>query len=211
MQKVCLVLFLVSLAIVLVAGQQAGPEQIHLAFGHDPTTEMVVMWSMPNASNPVVFYGIESGSYLYKALGSSWQFTDGNPSGWQWMNRVMLSVCFRTRINRNLNAFFFVQDLKPGQKYFYVCESAGVRSKEYFFTSMQAGQNWEYVQLQFLKFLTHASRRPYFLVYGDMGEDGGAPSLPLLIEEAATGKYTAVIHVGDFAYDLDDLGGVVRH
>jgi len=122
---------------------------------------------------PVVYYVLESGKYLYKQGGNSWQFTDGNPDGLQWMNRVQLS------------------DLKPGQKYLYTCESEGVRSAEFFFNSMRAGQDWE----------------PYFLVYGDMGEVGGGPSLSLLIEETATGKYTGVIHVGDFAYDFNDHGG----
>ena len=47
------------------------------------------------------------------------------------------------------------------------------------------------------------------LVYGDMGKEGGSPSLPLLYKEAASGEYTAVLHVGDFAYDLDSDGGEV--
>jgi len=50
---------------------------------------------------------------------------------------------------------------------------------------------------------------PQFLVYGDMGRIGGAPSLPRLISEARSGHNTAVLHVGDFAYDLNTLGGLV--
>lgn len=75
-----------------VVGGGAMPSQIHLAFGHDPTTQMVVMWSMPNASTPIVSYGVMSGTYLYQASGTSWQFTQGNPNGLQWMNRVVLDV-----------------------------------------------------------------------------------------------------------------------
>ena len=43
-----------------------------------------------------------------------------------------------------------------------------------------------------------------------MGRHGGAESLPALIEEVASRDYAAILHVGDFAYDLDSQGGVVR-
>ena len=46
-------------------------------------------------------------------------------------------------------------------------------------------------------------------MYGDMGRHGGAQSLPALISEVASESYTAILHVGDFAYDLDSDGGVV--
>ena len=42
-----------------------------------------------------------------------------------------------------------------------------------------------------------------------MGRTGGEPSLPALIQEVASGDYDAILHVGDFAYDLDSDGGVV--
>ena len=51
---------------------------------------------------------------------------------------------------------------------------------------------------------------PELLVYGDMGRHGGAESLPALIEEVASSNYAAILHIGDFAYDLDSQGGVVR-
>ena len=43
-----------------------------------------------------------------------------------------------------------------------------------------------------------------------MGRHGGAESLPALIEEVASRDYAAILHIGDFAYDLDSQGGVVR-
>ena len=43
-----------------------------------------------------------------------------------------------------------------------------------------------------------------------MGRHGGAQSLPALIQEASSGNFTAFLHVGDFAYDLDSDGGVVN-
>ena len=42
-----------------------------------------------------------------------------------------------------------------------------------------------------------------------MGRIGGAPSLKRLIMEARSGHNTAVLHVGDFAYDLNTEGGLV--
>ena len=42
-----------------------------------------------------------------------------------------------------------------------------------------------------------------------MGRIGGAPSLKRLIQEATSGNNTAVLHVGDFAYDFDTSGGLV--
>ncbi|KAJ7383152.1 hypothetical protein OS493_030304 [Desmophyllum pertusum] len=41
-----------------------------------------------------------------------------------------------------------------------------------------------------------------------MGRIGGAPSLKRLILEARSGHNTAVLHVGDFAYDLQTKGGL---
>jgi hypothetical protein len=82
--------------------------------------------------------------------------------------------------------------LVPGQKYYYRAYSGVGYSNEYFFTAKREGNDWV----------------PKLLVYGDMGKDGGAPTLPRLIREVATGDVTAIIHVGDFAYDLHDNGGV---
>ena len=42
-----------------------------------------------------------------------------------------------------------------------------------------------------------------------MGRIGGAPSLSRLISEAKSGHNTAVLHAGDFAYDLNTQGGLV--
>lgn len=44
-------------------------------------------------------------------------------------------------------------------------------------------------------------------VYGDMGVDN-ARSLPILQRDLAAGGFDAVLHVGDFAYNMDDDQGV---
>ena len=51
---------------------------------------------------------------------------------------------------------------------------------------------------------------PRLLVYGDMGKHGGAESLGALVSEVEAGDTHAILHVGDFAYDFDSDGGVVR-
>ena len=51
---------------------------------------------------------------------------------------------------------------------------------------------------------------PRLLVYGDMGKHGGAESLGPLTGEVKTGDTHAILHIGDFAYDFDSDGGVVR-
>jgi hypothetical protein len=48
---------------------------------------------------------------------------------------------------------------------------------------------------------------PEFLVYGDMGVESDA--VPALEKEALSGRYTAIFHVGDFAYNMEDDGGKV--
>ena len=63
--------------------------------------------------------------------------------------------------------------------------------------------------LQFRSMSAGVSWSPKLLVYGDMGKEGGSQSLPALYQEASSGEYDAVLHVGDFAYDLDSDGGEV--
>jgi len=68
----------------------------------------------------------------------------------------------------------------------------------------------KYFEKVLIAFLFHLQDwSPQFLVYGDMGRVGGAPSLQRLISEASSGHNTAVLHAGDFAYDLNTQGGLV--
>ena len=58
----------------------------------------------------------------------------------------------------------------------------------FFFTSMPQGTNWS----------------PRFAVFGDMGNTN-AQSLTRLQEDTMNGMYDAILHVGDFAYNMDDV------
>jgi hypothetical protein len=48
------------------------------------------------------------------------------------------------------------------------------------------------------------SWKPRFAIFGDMGSENAA-SLPFLQKEVLQDTLDMVIHIGDFAYDLDDV------
>lgn len=54
----------------------------------------------------------------------------------------------------------------------------------------------------------HPNWSPTVAIYGDMGVDN-AITLPALKREAKQGKYDAILHLGDFAYDMCDENGKV--
>ncbi|BFZ07401.1 hypothetical protein BsWGS_10440 [Bradybaena similaris] len=85
-----------------------------------------------------------------------------------------------------------LDDLVPGDIYTYVVGNEYELSDQFTFQAMPAGQDWS----------------PRLAVYGDMG-NVNARSLTRLEKEAYAGMYDAVLHVGDFAYDLHDLQGQV--
>lgn len=45
---------------------------------------------------------------------------------------------------------------------------------------------------------------PRFAIFGDMGNEN-AQSIPRLQEETVLGFYDAILHVGDFAYDMSTV------
>ena len=46
--------------------------------------------------------------------------------------------------------------------------------------------------------------KPRFAVFGDMG-NANAQSLPRLQQETQKGMYDMILHIGDFAYDMDTV------
>lgn len=85
-----------------------------------------------------------------------------------------------------------LEDLIPGEVYTYVVGNEYEFSDEHVFQAMPAGQDWS----------------PRLAVYGDLG-NVNAQSLARLETEAYAGMYDAILHVGDFAYDMRDLQGTV--
>lgn len=55
---------------------------------------------------------------------------------------------------------------------------------------------------------TDANWTPNLAIFGDLGNEN-AQSLPRLQREAQRGMYDAIIHVGDFAYDMNSQNSLV--
>lgn len=79
-----------------------------------------------------------------------------------------------------------LKNLKPKSKYIYHCGSDLGWSDEFWFVTLDPSPS--------------SSAR--LAVYGDMG-NVNAQSLPRLQKETQQHKYDAILHVGDFAYDMD--------
>uniref|UniRef100_T1JCQ8 Purple acid phosphatase n=1 Tax=Strigamia maritima TaxID=126957 RepID=T1JCQ8_STRMM len=78
-------------------------------------------------------------------------------------------------------------DLDPQTKYTYHCGSKYGWSALYYFVTTPSGSNWS----------------PRVALFGDMGNEN-AQSLPRLQQEVEKGMYDAILHVGDFAYNMED-------
>lgn len=79
-----------------------------------------------------------------------------------------------------------LEELTPGSGYDYRVGSSDGWSALYNFNATKAGTAWQ----------------PRFAIYGDLGVDN-AQSLSKLQKEVQGGRYDAVLHVGDFAYNME--------
>ncbi len=85
-----------------------------------------------------------------------------------------------------------LDNLRFNTTHYYQCgDYYGGWSDQFHFTTVPLG-NWS----------------PTLAVYGDLGETNSR-SLPILQELAQNGELDAILHVGDFAYDLHSLQGIV--
>ncbi|RZF35571.1 hypothetical protein LSTR_LSTR005099 [Laodelphax striatellus] len=85
-----------------------------------------------------------------------------------------------------------LDNLRPLETYLYHCGSDNGWSNEFWFKTVNPEENWS----------------PHLAVYGDMGNKN-AQSLPRLQQETQNNVYDAIIHVGDFAYDMATQNGRV--
>lgn len=85
-----------------------------------------------------------------------------------------------------------LSNLKPNETYVYHCGGDLGWSAEFWFKMTPIDSNWS----------------PHIAIFGDMGNEN-AQSLPRLQQETQRGMYDAVIHVGDFAYDMHHNNGIV--
>ncbi|KAM9037865.1 acid phosphatase type 7 isoform 1-T1 [Sarcophilus harrisii] len=79
-----------------------------------------------------------------------------------------------------------LRGLLPGVQYVYRCGSAQGWSRRFRFRALKSGPSWS----------------PRLAVFGDMGADN-PQALPRLRRETQQGMYDAILHVGDFAYNMD--------
>ncbi|CAD7086846.1 unnamed protein product [Hermetia illucens] len=79
-----------------------------------------------------------------------------------------------------------LKDLQPNTKYIYHCGSSLDWSAEFWFKTPPSGTNWS----------------PSLAIFGDMGNEN-AQSLSRLEQDTQREMYDAIIHVGDFAYDMN--------
>lgn len=79
-----------------------------------------------------------------------------------------------------------LEGLTPGSGYDYRVGSSDGWSALYNFNATKAGTAWQ----------------PRFAIYGDLGVDN-AQSLSKLQKEVQGGRYDAILHVGDFAYNME--------
>lgn len=85
-----------------------------------------------------------------------------------------------------------LNNLTPNSRYVYHCGSHSGWSNIFWFQTPPEPENWQ----------------PYLAIYGDMGNEN-AQSLARLQQETQRGMYDAILHVGDFAYDMNSENGKV--
>ncbi|KAH9503231.1 Acid phosphatase type 7 [Bulinus truncatus] len=84
-----------------------------------------------------------------------------------------------------------LEGLTPKVMYYYQPVNNGSTAGPFYFQVPPVGNDWS----------------PEFLMFGDLGIH--ANTMSFLINEALSGNYTALIHVGDMAYDLKAQEGLV--
>jgi len=164
------------------------PEQVHISLS-DSETSMTVTWAAenPSSASVVEFTPVTSpdqpiSSFAYSAQGTWTTFPNQNISH---------------ILQRHLHTCKAVMTyLIPGNFYKYRVGSEIYGWSDVF--TFEAKRN----------FTTNPLSR--MLVYGDLGVgDQIYATMQRLIEETDTYKYDAIIHNGDFAYDLDSNQGQV--
>ncbi|KAJ8290422.1 hypothetical protein GJAV_G00012650 [Gymnothorax javanicus] len=81
-------------------------------------------------------------------------------------------------------------DLKPGSPYVYHCGSKDGWSDIFYFTALNETVTWS----------------PRVALFGDLGNEN-PQSLSRLQKDTQVGMYDAILHIGDFAYDMDEDNG----
>ena len=180
---------------------QHGPQHVHLMYGDDPST-MVVTWATA-ASDSVgrVHYSAADSNVtaeLHTAVAATRLFTYNNPDGLHFVHRANMT------------------GLAPGTRYRYHVTNDNLTSASFVFTAAPPDPSTTSPSSSLSLVASPSTGSfpvPRFLVYGDMGRFGGAPTLQFVEDEVeaalnSSQPVTAILHLGDFAYDMHDSGGV---
>lgn len=142
----------------------------------------MISWSTREATNQsiVIYESLgNNGSHHGRAIGQEQRFQDGGSlKRVQYIHRVIL------------------RDLQPGQRYEYICGCDLSWSKRFHFKTVAPEQKSEEEEETTTRF------QPHLAIFGDMGLEN-AQALSGLQKDTEQGMYDAILHVGDFAYDLD--------
>lgn len=76
----------------------------------------------------------------------------------------------------------------------YYCGSNQGWSPQFWFNTVPSDTNWS----------------PSLAFFGDLG-NVNAQSLPRLQEETERGLYDMILHIGDFAYDMDSVSMTIQN
>eukprot|EP00474_Spongospora_subterranea_P002591 CRZ03049.1 hypothetical protein [Spongospora subterranea] len=181
-------------------GWAVQPQQIHLSWAVDHDNCMIITWNTLETTPTTTAILFENGTGpAIQASGSQSPLIENDVVSPQMSDMVWSALAMvgqvrfsgkRTQYVHRVNAC----GLKHSTRYSYkVGDSESGWSSTYQFT-----------------FKRHASLDSplAFAVYGDLG-DANSRSLAMIQNRIAQGSIDAVIHVGDFAYDLNDNGGRV--
>ncbi|XP_062582232.1 acid phosphatase type 7-like isoform X1 [Saccostrea cucullata] len=130
---------------------------------------------------------------MWSTVGNCSSSVEYGPGPWGLAHRAQGETKLFTETNPNGKHYLHrveVKDLGSSTTYFYRPTSNGVSSGPFYFKTPPSGYDWS----------------PEFLVYGDLGVESDA--IAALETEALSGKYTSIFHVGDFAYNMEDEGGM---
>ena len=167
---------------------ERGPQQIHLMYGDDASV-MVVTWATATNSTGRIVYSsaaeADGSARQRTAAAETRLFTHNNADGLHYIHRANMS------------------GLTAGARYRYHVRNDNHSTAVFHFTAAPPSPS----------IAPPSSPAPRFIVYGDMGRFGGAVSLRAVEAEVAASlnssqPVTAVVHIGDFAYDLSSAGGV---
>ena len=170
-----------------------GPQQVRLSLGSSlesnaddvPAWDAAITWSTKSFSESyATVVPSAGGGNTFRINASHSNFTETNSAGFQHIYRVLL------------------RGLSRGERYNYTVTTGDSTRGAFSFVFPRNDSNFA----------------PRLLLFGDMGRHGGGEVLRMLRSDAgvdaigggaaATGHVDAVIHVGDFAYDMQSDDGL---